>query len=66
MNEMVLKKGDTRSTAAFRPLVNRQVPAKIRNHVSIVQMLEKKPYLLYECKRTSVKSVEYSTWVARV
>ena len=42
MNEMVLKKGDTRSTAAFRPLVNRQVPAKIRNHVSIVQMLEKK------------------------
>ena len=41
MNEMVVKKRDIRSTADFIPLVNRYVPSKIRNIVSIVQMLGK-------------------------
>ena len=36
MNEMVLKKRDIRSTTAFSPLVNSQVPSKITKIVSIV------------------------------
>ena len=42
MNEMVVKKRDTRSTADFSPLVNLQVPSKIRKLVNIVHMFEKK------------------------
>ena len=68
MNKMVVKNRDIRSTADFIPLVNRQVPSKIRRIVSIVQMFENieyKPYLLFNCERPSVKSVEYAIWVAK-
>ena len=61
MNKMVVKNRDIRSTADFIPLVNRQVPSKIRRIVSIVQMFENieyKPYLLFNYERPSVKSVE--------
>ena len=68
MDVMVVKNRDIRSTAAFSPLVNRQVPSKIRKLVSIVQMFgkkEDKPYLFFNCDRPSVKIVEYATWVAK-
>ena len=62
MNEMVVKRRDTSITDYFSPLVNHQVPSRIRKLVSIVH----KPYLFYDCERPYVKSVEYSTWVTKV
>ena len=61
INEMVVKKRDIRSTDAFSPLVNSQVPSNTRKLVSIVHMIETKedkPYLLYDCENTSVNSME--------
>ena len=58
---MVVNKRGFSSTAAFGPLVNRQVISNIRKLVSIVQVFggkEYKPYLFYDCERPYVNSLE--------
>ena len=69
MKEMFVKKRDIRSNADFIPLVNRQVLSKIRKLFIIVHKFGKKEdkhYLLFNCERADVGSLEYSTWFITV
>ena len=54
MNEMVVKKRDISSTVDFSPLVNLQVPSKIRKLVNIVHMFGKNKIKLTYSLTTSV------------